>query len=413
MNAIESVFGCRRVLLPVIHVESEGQAVRNAGLARAAGCDGVFLINHAISSARLFAVQRVVTGEFPDWWIGVNCLDLHPSEVFAEVGPDVDGIWVDNGLVDERRADQPDADAVAAARAASGWSGLYFAGTAFKYQRPVEDLRAAARLASRYCDVVTTSGPGTGEAATVDKIGTMKQALGVHPLAIASGITPDNLDDYLPTADAFLVATGISRSFTELDPALVDEAVRRVHAYAGGSEAAGAARARGGVVGSVCFVCEWNEGRSAHLELSVRQRLREADHPVAVASAGLRQGGTINPLRRDFLHERGIPWDELVAHRADTFDPDRHDADLILVAERWMQDELRARHPQLAGRVMTVRGFAAGLGPDGDTLTAEQAHIEDAAGHSDGDKLALYGDLEELADVIAARLQTGAPHPRL
>ena len=41
--------------------------------------------------------------------------------------------------------------------------------------------------------------------------------LGDHPLAIASGITPENVADYLPFADCFLVATGISTRIEELD----------------------------------------------------------------------------------------------------------------------------------------------------------------------------------------------------
>lgn len=56
----------------------------------------------------------------------------------------------------------------------------------------------------------------------------MKQALGDTPLAIASGITPENVADYLPHADSFLVATGISRSFTELDPVRVQALVDQV-----------------------------------------------------------------------------------------------------------------------------------------------------------------------------------------
>ncbi|MFH1330141.1 MAG: adenine phosphoribosyltransferase [Actinomycetota bacterium] len=238
IDAIESVFGRRRVLLPVIHVESLEQALRNAAIAREAGCDGVFLINHAIESERLLAIERLLARKFPGWWVGVNCLDLDPTEVFAAVGDLVDGVWVDNGLVDERREEQPEAEAVAAARAESGWSGLYFAGTAFKYQRHVEDLGSAARRASRYCDVVTTSGPGTGRAATVEKILAMKQALGRLPLAIASGITPDNIGDYLPAADAFLVATGVSAGFTEFDPALVGKVMRRIGEYLNGTDAA-------------------------------------------------------------------------------------------------------------------------------------------------------------------------------
>jgi len=67
-------------------------------------------------------------------------------------------------------------------------------------------------------DVVTTSGPGTGEAASVSKIRAMKAALGDFPLAIASGITPENVGPYLGVADCFLVATGISADFSDFDP---------------------------------------------------------------------------------------------------------------------------------------------------------------------------------------------------
>jgi predicted TIM-barrel enzyme len=80
-------------------------------------------------------------------------------------------------------------------------------------------------------DVVTTSGPGTGHAAEVEKIRRMKQALADAPLAIASGIAPENVGHYLPYADAFLVATGISRSFTELDATRVRLLVECVRSF--------------------------------------------------------------------------------------------------------------------------------------------------------------------------------------
>jgi hypothetical protein len=129
----------------------------------------------------------------------------------------VAGLWVDDAGIDERTRDQPDAAMVARARQESGWDGLYFGGVAFKYQRPVEDLTSAARIAARYMDVVTTSGPGTGIAAARDKIVAMKEAVGDLPLA----------------ADCFLVATGISRSFTELDLEKVNRLLGRVRAFSG------------------------------------------------------------------------------------------------------------------------------------------------------------------------------------
>ena len=89
---------------------------------------------------------------------------------------------------------------------------------AFKYQRDVEDIEQAAEIAAGYMDVVTTSGKGTGYAAAPEKIKRMKKALGNHPLAIASGITPENVTDYLNHSDCYLVATGISSRIDELDP---------------------------------------------------------------------------------------------------------------------------------------------------------------------------------------------------
>ncbi len=216
-DGFRRVFSRRHVVLPVIHVESEHQARRNTDLARQAGADGVFLINHFSDCEDLLTIHGKVCEDHPDWWVGVNCLDLDPPQLFDLVSDQVSGIWVDHAGIDERAEKQPLADEATAARQRSGWAGLYFGGVAFKYQRPVDDLARAARLAVRYMDVVTTSGPGTGIAAAREKIVAMKEAVGGFPLAIASGITPENVGDYLDVADCFLVATGISRSFTELD----------------------------------------------------------------------------------------------------------------------------------------------------------------------------------------------------
>jgi len=220
-----AVFPKRHTLLPVIHAETEEQALRNADIAREAGCDGIFLINHAVSAARLLEIYRAVDQACPDWWVGVNCLGIAPEEVFPDLSGRVDGLWSDNARIDEEEDEQPGAETIQASREASGWKGLYFGGVAFKYQRPVRDHARAARLAAGFMDVVTTSGPGTGQAAPVEKIRTMKQAIGAFPLAIASGITPENVRDYLDHADCFLVATGIAKSFSELD-------ARRVRALA-------------------------------------------------------------------------------------------------------------------------------------------------------------------------------------
>lgn len=226
-------FPGRHAVLPVVHVDSLDQADRNTRVARDAGADGVFLINHGMADEALLDIHAAVADAHPDWWVGVNCLGLSPEQVFGVVSPKVGGVWVDNAGIEEGEAAQPYADRVAAVRRARAAGCLYFGGVAFKYQRPVEDLEAACRVAARYMDVVTTSGPGTGHPAEVEKIRRMRRALGGTPLAIASGVTPDNVAGYLPHADGFLVATGISRSFTELDPPRVRSLVERVRSFGG------------------------------------------------------------------------------------------------------------------------------------------------------------------------------------
>ena len=219
------------MVLPVIHVASESQARRNTAIAREAGADGVFLINHAVSSSELLQIHAAVVQSLPGWWVGVNCLDLCPEVVFSCVSQQVAGVWADNAMIQEDQAEQPAAQRVLDSQTRHGWQGLYFGGVAFKYQRDVDDLRGAARRAADYMSVVTTSGPGTGSAADLGKIRAMKEALGDFPLAIASGITPGNVADYLPFSDCYLVATGISENFEELNPELTRRLIQNVRSY--------------------------------------------------------------------------------------------------------------------------------------------------------------------------------------
>jgi len=56
----------------------------------------------------------------------------------------------------------------------------------------------------------------------------MKEAMGDHPLAIASGITPENVGTFLPYVDYVLCATGISDDFHNLNPDRVRQLVETV-----------------------------------------------------------------------------------------------------------------------------------------------------------------------------------------
>lgn len=215
--------------MPVIHVLNTEQMLRNIEISKSHGADGVFLINHgSMSSERLIELHAESVEIYPDFWIGINCLDLSSREVFRNIPETVDGIWVDDGGIDDDGTSY--AKLISRSRKRSSFTGLYFGGVAFKGHH-VEDAKKAARRATRFMDIVTTSGPITGKAASLEKIVSMKEAIGERSLGIASGVNIDNVEYYLPYVDYFLVATGISLNFYELDHVKVANLSKVIHEY--------------------------------------------------------------------------------------------------------------------------------------------------------------------------------------
>lgn len=96
MSRFQQVFANRHVVLPVVHVESLDQAQQNTQIAREAGADGVFLINHGMSDPCLLEIHGSVADTHADWWVGVNCLGMWADAVFDAVSDKVAGVWSDN-----------------------------------------------------------------------------------------------------------------------------------------------------------------------------------------------------------------------------------------------------------------------------------------------------------------------------
>ena len=226
MSAFKQEFKKRHTFLAVIHVQNRDQMLRNVDIARKNGADGVFLINHDIDSSQLLYCYEEARKRHPSWWIGLNILGLSAGDAQKLLPEDASGLWTDYaGVTDEGNVQE----ASNFHKIDTQWRGLYFGGVAFKYQSPVTDFEKVARYAIEYVDVITTSGEATGSAPPLEKIITMRKGAGVHPLAIASGMTPENVSAYLPYVDCFLVATGISDSHTELNATRTKEFSRRVN----------------------------------------------------------------------------------------------------------------------------------------------------------------------------------------
>jgi predicted TIM-barrel enzyme len=233
-NRVRQTFGRDHVLLPVVHPVDRERAVAAVDVAVGARADGVFLIDQGMSETEVLALIAEVRARHPKLWVGVNLLGRAPAEalrVALETCGRIDGIWSDNAGVDERTDEQPRARAFVEMRERLGWTGLYFGGVAFKYQRevPAAQLGRVTALAGAFMDVVCTSGPGTGKAADPAKPAAMRAGAADVAIALASGVTTANVAAYLPYVNAFLVGTGIERELGVLDPAEVEKLAGVIH----------------------------------------------------------------------------------------------------------------------------------------------------------------------------------------
>tara|TARA_B100001057_G_scaffold98904_1_gene95616 strand:+ start:3584 stop:4339 length:756 start_codon:yes stop_codon:yes gene_type:complete len=226
------------VILPVIHVLTATQTASNIDHIVEMGLTGSFLINHDFGIDSFLPIIDSIRTRYPDLWIGLNFLavtGLKAFPILAELaarGIKIDAYWADDARIEESTDSQNEADQIASTRMACGWDGLYFGGTAFKKQRPVdpENYVQAARIAGNFMDVVTTSGIATGKAADLKKLSDFRAALPDRPIALASGITADNAMHY-DMVDCFMVATGINHEndFYQIDPVRLSRLIEVSH----------------------------------------------------------------------------------------------------------------------------------------------------------------------------------------
>jgi len=186
-------------IIPVIHMLNENQVLTNVKTCVECGIEKVFIINHVVSVVDLVKCALRVKQENPGLWVGVNMLGI-PTHIALTNPLEVDGLWCDATI-------SPDQ-----AKSIRRFKGIFFGGLAFKYQPQPKDLKLACEESSLSTDVSTTSGPGTGKAADVEKIKAIREYLGSHPMAIASGVSAQNIDNYKGIVDYLLVASSITTS---------------------------------------------------------------------------------------------------------------------------------------------------------------------------------------------------------
>lgn len=203
-------------VFPVVHINDRDIAVEQARTAIGLGADGVYLISHGGGSGEVLDVLDRVRHREPVAFLGVNLLGHSTESALRQIheyggstGIFANGLWSDDIM---EYGDQPSRAIRYKAQHPELAQVALLGGVAFKYTpRHTEDPAAAASAARQlepFVDVVTTSGPGTGMSPQPAKIAAMKHAIG-KPLAVASGIGLDNIDDYAGTADQILVASSV------------------------------------------------------------------------------------------------------------------------------------------------------------------------------------------------------------
>lgn len=191
--------------LAVIHAAWLAQARIQTRIALRNGAGGIFLISHGTMNSRELANVYLRLRSEKDLaraWIGVNYLGVSSSDTLQSLSPaSLNGIWTDG-----------------VPNTPLSTNALRFCGIRFKHQEHLPLEKEVERVVA-HADVAVTSGRATGAAPVVDDVTEIRDALqGRLPLAVASGMTPENIREFRDHADCFMVATGISKSFTELDP---------------------------------------------------------------------------------------------------------------------------------------------------------------------------------------------------
>ena len=185
-------------LIPVIHMVNENNVRTNINTCVDVGIKKVFLINHVVSVNDLIKCAIRTKEDHPDLWIGLNMLGTTTEDALSMEVKGIDGLWCDASITPERASEY------------RNFKGMFFGGLAFKYQPQPKDLELACKQAILSTDVATTSGSATGKAANIDKMKLIREYLGNHPMAIASGVSADNIDSYKGIVDYLLVASSIT-----------------------------------------------------------------------------------------------------------------------------------------------------------------------------------------------------------
>lgn len=241
LTKFKTTFPDAHSLIVALHATSLQHAMKNAEIAFDNWAHGVAVVTHAIKPELGIMISSMIKDIFKTKKVLLNIRQREPKKIFKTLEQikylEIDGIRTDKAMIYGidwiRHNEKNYADKVVELQKRINRKWLYFWWVDFKHQRPIpeNELAWAVAQAKRYLDVITTSGVSTGISADSSKVQKIKLLAENHPVALASGVTPENIKDYIEHTDISIVATGISKDYRNLDPKKVAELAKTIGIY--------------------------------------------------------------------------------------------------------------------------------------------------------------------------------------
>lgn len=193
--------------------------LRNALMCSKLGAWGVALISMDADNDELCALAEVIKYGHPNLKVGVNHLgETALASLTKNIASELDFTWSDNQLV---------VDGIVSGLAQEcrdflkGSSHLLFSAVSFKYQKVDQDPVQSTLKTHELGFIPTTSGAKTGVSADLEYLKKLSSIIPLKSLAVASGLTPDNILEQKQYLGYGLVATGVSKDFYNFDELLL------------------------------------------------------------------------------------------------------------------------------------------------------------------------------------------------
>ncbi len=209
-------------IIPVIHHVDTNLTLEQAKIISDSKSFGIFLISMIGDNEDLPMLAKAIKSRYPNLKLGTNLLGKTALEtVKINLDFELDMSWSDDPIVHGDKI-SPEANAISNLIKNKH---LFFNSVAFKYQKEDPNPKQATLNSYNLGFIPTTSGQATGKAADMGKISNMASVLEQRTLSIASGLTPQNVGEYIPYVEYGLVSTGISKNFHEIEPTLLKQII--------------------------------------------------------------------------------------------------------------------------------------------------------------------------------------------